>query len=513
MSVKRRAVVALLAIGTLWQRRAGAEERKYSLVIGYNGAAAVGEEDASASSPLRYADDDALAFYEFQREGGGRSILLASPDADTRRRYPDAADAARAPTLEELERGMATLREEMLEDLRAGRQTVFFFFYSGHGVRGREGKGALTLRDGEIDQHMLFDRVLSQAPAEVIHLLVDACHAEAVVRARDGDEHTVTLTPADIAASLSQTTLNQYPRVGLVIASSSDGTAHEWDLYQSGVFTHEVISGLRGAADVNGDGRIEYSEIEAFLSAANREVPDPRARLRAIVKAPVVAPRAALADLSSNRASGRLTGITAAADAFYIEDTRGNRLADGRTELGFSMSLALPADQRLFLRRGRDEAELVLKPGTDVSFTELTFRARPIRARGAVENALRAGLFLTGFGPAYYRGYVDRQEMAAVPLAPAPSLLQVTRGGVPLTTPEPRRSLRPTLLGAAGGMLVTSIVFTALASDARQQNQHAFERDSPDVANRFRVDTALAAGALSAGAACAAVALFTRADH
>src|SRR5581483_9355402 len=118
--------------------------------------------------------------------------------------YPESAEAVRAPTLAEVERGMATLREEMLADLRAGRQSVFIFFYSGHGVRGREGRGALTLLDGEIDQHTLFERIISQAPADVIHLLIDACHAEAIVRARDGDDHAVTLTPADVAAYLSQ---------------------------------------------------------------------------------------------------------------------------------------------------------------------------------------------------------------------------------------------------------------------------------------------------------------------
>lgn len=508
MSLRSRATVTLFLIGIFWHRRAGAEERRYSLVIGYNGTPASDATDGSPASPLKFADDDAMAFYELQREAGGRAILLASPDADTRQRHPDSSDAARAPTIEELERGIAALREEMLANMRAGRTAVFFFFYSGHGVRGRDGGGALTLLDAEIDRQTLFAKVLAQVPAEVIHVVIDACHAEALVRARDGDEHAVSLTPSDVAAYLSQTTLNQYPRVGVVVASTSEGTAHEWDLYQSGVFTHEVLSALRGAADVNGDGRIEYSELDAFLSAANREVPDPRARLRAIVKAPIVAPRAILADLSSNRASGRLTGITAGTDAFYIEDARGNRLAEGRPELGFTMSIALPANQRLFLRRGNDEAELLLEPGADAPFRSLTFRPRPVRARGAVENALRAGLFLAEFGPAYYRGYVDRQDMAAVPLLPASPLFHVSREEAP-PLPAPRRAwLRPTLLGAAGALMASSLVFGGMAWNARQENLHSVERDSPDVVSRFRVDTGLAAGALVASAACAAVAFF-----
>ena len=37
------------------------------------------------------------------------------------------------------------------------------------------------------------------------------------------------------------------------------------------------------------DGKIEYSELSAFLSAANREVTDPRARLAVVVHPPAMA--------------------------------------------------------------------------------------------------------------------------------------------------------------------------------------------------------------------------------
>ncbi len=56
----------------------------------------------------------------------------------------------------------------------------------------------------------------------------------------------------------------------VVIATARDQQTHEWDAYAGGVFTHQVISGLRGAADVNRDGRVEYSEVHAFLTSANR---------------------------------------------------------------------------------------------------------------------------------------------------------------------------------------------------------------------------------------------------
>jgi caspase domain-containing protein len=506
--ILRPITAALALLGVLWQGRASADERQYALIIGYNGPPS--GERTDAPPPLRFADDDAMAFYELQREAGNEAILLVLPDSDTRSSYPDSVDAAQAPTLEALDRAMAHLKAEMQADSRAGRTPVFFFFYSGHGVHGVDGQAALTLLDGSLSRKMLYEHVLDQAPADVVHLLVDACYAEAIVSPRDGDAKVVPLSPSDVAAYLSQSTLARYPRVGMAIASSSDGTAHEWDLYQSGVFTHELISALRGAADVNGDRRIEYSELDAFLAAANREVQDPRARLRAIVKAPVDAPRAAMADLSRGQGVARLTKIPAASEAFSVEDTRGNRLADGRPELGFSMSLSLPANQRLFVRRGDREAELLLRPGTDSEFGALVFRERPLRARGAVESALRAGLFLTPFGPAYYRGYVDREDVAAVPVAPALGLFADARAGGP---PTRRKSAVSSLLGGAGAALLTSsALFAGLAGSAWHDNQNAVERDSADAVSRFRLDTALTAGFLLSGAACLTAALLVGSD-
>jgi hypothetical protein len=499
------AAAVLLAVALC--ARASAEERRYALVIGYNGAPAGGGPDDTPPPSLRFADDDAMAFYELRRELGDEAIVLASPDADTRRRYPQSADAARPPTIAALDLAVARLGSAMQADARAGRTTVFSFFYSGHGARDGDGQAALTLLDGALSRRMLYERILDRAPADVVHLFVDACHAEEIVRLRDGDAKAVPLSPDDVAAYVSQATLARYPQVGIAVASSTNAVAHEWDLYQSGVFTHQVISALRGAADVNADGRVEYTELDAFLAAANREVQDPRARLRAVVRAPASSPRAPIADLTRARGtSSRLTKIPAAPEELYVEDTLGNRLADGRPERGFAMSFSLPVNRLLFVRRGDQEAEVVLRPGIDLEFAALSFRARPLRSRGALESALRAGLFLTPFGPSYYRGYVDRQDAVAVPFAPSLEIFGEPHSGVP---PRGRASLvRSSLGGAAVALLASSAVFAGLAWGARQDNQSAVERASVDAANRFRLDTALTAGFLISGVACAAAAFF-----
>ena len=52
--------------------------------------------------------------------------------------------------------------------------------------------------------------------------------------------------------------------VGLLLSTSSARESHEWSGFESGVFSHEVRSGLYGAADADGDGRVSYAEIAAF---------------------------------------------------------------------------------------------------------------------------------------------------------------------------------------------------------------------------------------------------------
>ena len=56
----------------------------------------------------------------------------------------------------------------------------------------------------------------------------------------------------------------------MILATTLGQQAHEWSAIESGVFTHELLSGLLGAADVNADQRIEYTELQAFIAAANR---------------------------------------------------------------------------------------------------------------------------------------------------------------------------------------------------------------------------------------------------
>src|SRR4030095_4720240 len=148
-----------------------------------------------------------------------------------------------------------------------GEEPTVLVFYSGHGARAADGQGALTLLDGLLTRDMVYPQLLAPLGSRFVHLFVDACNAEAVVRPRDVQAPVVDASAEDISAALREATLRQFPRVGTVVASTSGAQAHEWDVYQSGIFTHEILSARRGAADIDGNRRIEYSELAAFLGA------------------------------------------------------------------------------------------------------------------------------------------------------------------------------------------------------------------------------------------------------
>jgi hypothetical protein len=427
-------------------RLAAAAVKVHLLVVGNNNTFADGNGAASATRPLRYADDDAAAFYELLAETASSGHLLTVMDAQTQALYPKLAAEARPPTLEALRGAVAALGRSVEEARGRGDSNVVYIFFSGHGSI-IDGKGpALALLDGGISHQFLYDEILSKLPAEYVHVFVDACHAEAVVRPRDAQAVAVPVKEGDAEAFLARSTLARFPHVGAVVAASSDAQAHEWDQLGHGVFTHELLSALRGAADVNRDGRIEYSEIYAFLAAANRGVQDVRARLSVVARPPEVDRHIAVLDLTRfpTSKSARLRGVPARAGLVQVEDGGGRRLASLRGEIDFVADLIVPAGTT-YVRAGEKEARLETRPGEAVSFDSLNFRDPRARARGALEDAVSRGLFASEFGRGYYRGFIDQApdfvsvSFAATDVVVAPS---VSRGASDTGSPAvPSRQL------------------------------------------------------------------------
>src|SRR5204862_1128969 len=106
-------------------------------------------------------------------------------------------------------------------------------------------------------------------------------------------------TTADVDPILQATPLARHPNIGVILATTLGQESHEWSTIESGVFTHELLSALVGAADVNGDLVVEYTEVQAFVAAANRDIKDPRAIPQIIARPPAANLRVPLIALRS----------------------------------------------------------------------------------------------------------------------------------------------------------------------------------------------------------------------
>lgn len=366
----------------------------------------------SALRELRFADDDAAAFYEFAMHVADAGQLLTVMDRDTQALYPDLVRGARPPTTGEVTAAVAVTRQRIAEAAQRGVSTTVLVFFSGHGSLAATGEPELSLLDGGITRDFLYRQIIEQFPAATVHLLVDACHAEAVVRPRDSQAERVPVSAHEQTSFLLKSTLARYPNVGAILAAAGDNQTHEWDHVRQGVLTYELLSALRGGADVNRDGRIEYSEVYAFLSAANRSVDNPNARLFVVARPPDLDRRAALVDLRAFKGTSvaRLAGIPATTSAWHIDDAAGRRLATVHGEAGFAVDLWLPSQRALYLRTADREARISPGSAKTIPFSDLRFGPVSERSRGALDEAVRRGLFSSTFGVGYYTGFIDQSS-------------------------------------------------------------------------------------------------------
>jgi hypothetical protein len=493
------AVLAALAVAVVLARPARAASPVFSISIGFNGVP-LGDDPAHA---LRFADDDAASFHELARTMSDRSYLLTVLDAESQARFPRLAADASPPTMAELRRVVAEIGA--VAEAARGDAPIVLVFYSGHGTGGGKDGAALTLLDGSLTRDMLYDQVLAPLHARLVHVFVDACHAEAVLRPRDRQAQIVTPTPNETALYLEKETIARFPQVGAVVASTVSAQSHEWDGYGSGIFTHELLSALRGAADVDGNGRIEYSEIAAFITAANRAISDPRARPQIVVRAPPLDPRTPVVDLANLHGVGFLRGRLSALGELSLEDEHGNRLLDVRADANLRIALAVPADDTLYVRTARGESVVRLKPRETLDIETLPFAPAQTRARDALDTALRRGLFATEFGPSYYRGFVDSSSdllPVDLPIADAALATAVSE------TRRPHRAAR--IAGLASGVLaVTASVFGVVAWQARRDfDGTTLEAPATRDADRYRLTGTIAVSSLVGAALTAGLASY-----
>lgn len=201
--------------------------RRVALIVGAN--------DGGASRvKLRYAGSDARSLARVLVELGGLEradeVVLIEPNQD------------------QLLAGF-TRAQALVQAAQAGGERVqFLFYYSGHAdERG------LLLAGSRVDYARLRG-LIHGVPAQVRLGMLDSCSSGAFVRSKGGKMRPPLTTGGDATVEGH----------AFLTSSSAEEAAQESDRIGGSFFTHYLISGLRGAADVNRDRRITLNEAYRF---------------------------------------------------------------------------------------------------------------------------------------------------------------------------------------------------------------------------------------------------------
>jgi hypothetical protein len=291
--------VATAITGAAVPRAARADVARYAVVIGNN-------QGDRGEAVLRYAERDAERFAGVLLDVGGFSAqnivtLLASD-----------ADAARSALIAVNDR----IRGE-----HAGA-AMLIVYYSGHADASALHLGSTTLEVNQLEQ------LVRGSSASFRLLALDACRSGMLTRVKGG-----RLAPP-IAIAVGDT----IPADGVVFwsASAASEDAQESDDVQGSFFTHYLVSGLAGPADVNSDGAVTTDEAfeyarAATLRASSRTLAGPqhatfrdevRGRQDMVLTRPGAAARMAAIELPPGRDvvvmadsdAGRIVGEIAASD-------------------------------------------------------------------------------------------------------------------------------------------------------------------------------------------------------
>ncbi len=201
--------------------------RRFAYVIGANDG---GQERVK----LRYAGTDAKKVATLLRDlGGVKKVDVVEKTS------ANAADIAA---------GFAELRPKLLAARASGARVELIVYYSGH-----SDETGLLLAQGRLEYSKL-RKTISSMPADVNIAILDSCASGAFTRTKGGKREAAFLVDES----------SKVTGYAFISSSSSDEVAQESDRISASFFTHYLISGMRGGADANRDGKVTLNEAYQF---------------------------------------------------------------------------------------------------------------------------------------------------------------------------------------------------------------------------------------------------------
>ena len=131
------------------------------------------------------------------------------------------------------------------------RDVVLFVYVSSHADNT-----GFRLADG----HLAFTELrelLATVPTRLRVVVTDACTSGALIRERGGK----VIQPFALDLEQGQRIQGEV----YITSTGPNEPAQEWDALGGGLFTHHLLSGLRGAADRDGDGRVSLFEAYSYV--------------------------------------------------------------------------------------------------------------------------------------------------------------------------------------------------------------------------------------------------------
>jgi hypothetical protein len=209
---------------------AAAETHKFALIIGNNS----GHDDEET---LRFAERDATKMRRVLVELGGFA------QADTL--LVTGADAKRVRSeLQKIERRVAQRAR------KSGDRTLLLLYYSGHA----EGE-VLELGNSSLEFEEL-RRFLERCSADVRLAFIDSCRSGKLIAMKGGRRG-----PGFDIRVTDEITSRGY---AIITSSAQDELSQESVEIRGAIFTHYLISALRGAGDESGDGKVTLAEAYQY---------------------------------------------------------------------------------------------------------------------------------------------------------------------------------------------------------------------------------------------------------
>ncbi len=263
---------------------------------------------------LRYAESDAKSFAKVLGEMGGvqagNVILVKEPGVAGLQKQLDALDS------------------KIAQGKNAAGRNEVLFYYSGHA----DEKG---LRLGnEVYAWKELRKRIDAMSADVKIAVIDACGSGAITRLKGG-----VAVPAFMVDQSSD--MKGY---AFITSSTQDESSQESDKLKGSFFTHSLVSGLRGAGDLSGDGKVTLSE--AYQFAFNETLQRTEKTMGGAQHPSRDMNLAGTGDVVMTDLRSTSAGLELDEDVdgrLFIRDEKGELVAELYKKAGRAMSLGFPA--------------------------------------------------------------------------------------------------------------------------------------------------------------------------